>query len=61
MGVVGVVVMDGVDDVAEWKKTKRDPLATEQAWNNWKLVWLPFRLLLYFNSSCYRGLSSIFR
>ncbi|EED88959.1 predicted protein [Thalassiosira pseudonana CCMP1335] len=29
---------DGVDDVAEWEKTKRDPLAIEQAWDNWELV-----------------------
>jgi len=24
--------------VAEWEKTKRDPLPVEQAWENWKLV-----------------------
>ena len=29
---------DGVDDVAEWEKTKKDPLPIEQAWDNWKLV-----------------------
>jgi len=29
---------DDVDDVAEWEKTKRDPLPIEQAWENWKLV-----------------------
>jgi hypothetical protein len=29
---------DAVDDVAEWEKTKRDPLAIEQAWDNWELV-----------------------
>ncbi|KAL3796701.1 hypothetical protein HJC23_010001 [Cyclotella cryptica] len=29
---------DGADDVAEWEKTKRDPLAIEQAWDNWELV-----------------------
>lgn len=29
---------EGVDDVAEWEKTKRDPLPVEQAWENWKLV-----------------------
>jgi hypothetical protein len=29
---------DAPDDVAEWEKTKRDPLAIEQAWDNWDLV-----------------------
>jgi hypothetical protein len=29
---------EGVDDVAEWEKTKKDPLPVEQAWENWKLV-----------------------
>ncbi len=29
---------EGVDDVAEWEKTKKDPLPIEQAWDNWKLV-----------------------
>lgn len=29
---------DNKDDVAEWEKTKRDPLPVEQAWANWKLV-----------------------
>ncbi|KAL7532007.1 hypothetical protein ACHAWF_003985 [Thalassiosira exigua] len=29
---------EGVDDVAEWEKTKRDPLPTEQAWDNWAQV-----------------------
>ena len=29
---------EGVDDVAEWEKTKKDPLPDEQAWENWKLV-----------------------
>eukprot|EP00571_Detonula_confervacea_P015600 CAMPEP_0172308350 /NCGR_PEP_ID=MMETSP1058-20130122/8971_1 /TAXON_ID=83371 /ORGANISM="Detonula confervacea, Strain CCMP 353" /LENGTH=769 /DNA_ID=CAMNT_0013020741 /DNA_START=39 /DNA_END=2345 /DNA_ORIENTATION=+ len=29
---------DDVDDVAEWEKTKKDPLPIEQAWENWKLV-----------------------
>ncbi|KAL7542916.1 hypothetical protein ACHAXR_012358 [Thalassiosira sp. AJA248-18] len=29
---------DGVDDVAEWEKTKKDPLPINQAWENWKLV-----------------------
>ena len=29
---------DDGDDIAEWEKTKRDPLPVEQAWENWKLV-----------------------
>ena len=29
---------DKDDDVAEWEKTKRDPLPVEQAWENWKIV-----------------------
>jgi hypothetical protein len=29
---------DDGDDVAEWEKTKSDPLPVEQAWENWKLV-----------------------
>jgi hypothetical protein len=29
---------DNKDDVAEWEKTKQDPLPVEQAWENWKLV-----------------------
>lgn len=29
---------EGADDVAEWEKTKRDPLAIEQAWDNWEQV-----------------------
>jgi hypothetical protein len=29
---------EGVDDVVEWEKTKKDPLPIEQAWENWKLV-----------------------
>ncbi|KAK1735402.1 nuclear cap-binding protein subunit 3 [Skeletonema marinoi] len=29
---------EGVDDVAEWEKTKKDPLPIEQAWENWKVV-----------------------
>lgn len=29
---------DEVDDVAEWEKTKKDPLPIPQAWENWKLV-----------------------
>lgn len=29
---------DEKDDVAEWEKTKLDPLPVEQAWENWKLV-----------------------
>ncbi|KAL9189695.1 hypothetical protein ACHAXT_009370 [Thalassiosira profunda] len=29
---------EGRDDVAEWEKTKKDPLPVEQAWENWKLV-----------------------
>ena len=29
---------DDVDDVAEWEKTKKDPLPVEQAWENWKIV-----------------------
>jgi len=29
---------DDKDDVAEWEKTKRDPLPVEQAWENWKMV-----------------------
>jgi len=29
---------DNKDDVAEWEKTKQDPLPIEQAWENWKLV-----------------------
>lgn len=34
----GAMEDDGVDDVAEWEKTKKDPLPIEQAWENWKLV-----------------------
>jgi hypothetical protein len=29
---------DDRDDVAEWEKTKSDPLPVEQAWENWELV-----------------------
>lgn len=29
---------DAPDDIAEWEKTKKDPLPLEQAWDNWKLV-----------------------
>jgi hypothetical protein len=29
---------DGADDVAEWEKTKSDPLPIEQAWDNWEMV-----------------------
>ncbi|KAL7469184.1 hypothetical protein ACHAXS_009438 [Conticribra weissflogii] len=29
---------DAPDDVAEWEKSKKDPLPLEQAWDNWKLV-----------------------
>ena len=29
---------EDVDDVAEWEKTKKDPLPVEQAWENWKIV-----------------------
>ena len=29
---------EDVDDVAEWEKTKKDPLPVEQAWDNWKIV-----------------------
>ena len=29
---------DAPDDVAEWEKTKRDPLPIEKAWDNWELV-----------------------
>ena len=29
---------DEEDDVAEWEKTKKEPLPMEQAWENWELV-----------------------
>jgi len=29
---------EDVDDVAEWEKTKKEPLPVEQAWENWKIV-----------------------
>ncbi|EJK60874.1 hypothetical protein THAOC_18716 [Thalassiosira oceanica] len=32
------IIDDDVDDVAEWEKTKKDPLPVEQAWENWKIV-----------------------
>ena len=34
----GVDDNEAPDDVADWEKTKKDPLPVEQAWDNWKSV-----------------------